>query len=172
MLAKKENTRFSRALKKKINEEAKKITYALCGDKEGALYENVTVEGQSTLFWQLEKLMLNKDVFGYYFLNTNEQNHDPEVIVFKILRNYFCGLRQNASPASMHFFGSSKGMHLLLEIYPEIHATGVQKKSLTEKFFREVFAKMDIDEIEQAWQMERSKDDIILTLRKQLGLTK
>lgn len=172
MLTKKESTRFTRALKKKINDEAKKITYALCSDVEGALYENVTVEAQSTLYWQLEKLMLNEDIFGYYFLHVNEPKHDPEVVVFKILRNYFRGLRQNASPASMHFFGSSKGMRVLLEIYPEIHALGVQRKSLTEGFFAETFAKMDVDEIEQAWRMNRSNDDIALTLKKQLGLKK
>lgn len=170
MLTRKERSRFPRTSQKKIGTEAKRVTYALCSDKEGALYENVTVEAQSVIFYRLEQLMLNEEIFGYYFLNENEQKHKPEIIIFKILRNFFRGIRQNASPASMHFFGSSKGMHVLFDIYPEIHAIGLERKSLNEAFFTETFSKMSVDDIEQAWRMNRSNDDIVLTLRKQLEL--
>lgn len=161
-------------LKKEVKKDAKLIAHTLCSDIDNPLYENVTVTARDRLQTELLKSMEDKDVLGYYYdahkETGSEEKTEPIVIVYKIIGNLYKGLRKNSSPRLMAYWGQSKGVEILFSIFPKLYQLGVEEKRLNKEYFTEMFANLNVVELENAWTTGMNKEKIIHLLEQQLRL--
>lgn len=136
--------RKKRKQKKDLKWKNEMISRALVWDKESVLYKSITVMGSRKLETELYELMKNEEVFGYYFLKQDVMDTKADVVVFKIMYNYFTALLKYNTPYLMSYWGREEGIEVLMSIYPALHRKGMEEKRLNVEFFEEFFSQLDI----------------------------
>ena len=139
--------RTKRKLKKKeakLKELSFLLAHALTGTEESILYKEITVRGARKFREELYALMKNEEIFGYYYQEERKMDTKPDVVIFKIMLNFFTALLNNTTPFLMKFWAKEDGIKVLMAVYPLLHEKGMGEKRLNVEFFDEYFSKLDI----------------------------